>query len=56
MYEELLDVCGNSDRISNVSDLSKLTYLEKCIKETLRIFPTVPMIARQTTEDVILSG
>lgn len=32
-------------------DLSKLTHLECCIKEALRLFPSVPSIARKLTED-----
>ncbi len=37
-------------------DLSRLQYLECCIKESLRLNPTVPWIARQLASDLIIDG
>lgn len=34
--------------------LKSAVYLEQCIKETLRLCPSVPMFARKLTEDVFL--
>ncbi|XP_014392404.1 PREDICTED: LOW QUALITY PROTEIN: cytochrome P450 4V2-like [Myotis brandtii] len=48
---ELDEVFGNSDRPVTSEDLKKLKYLECVIKETLRIFPSVPIIARGLNED-----
>lgn len=36
-------------------DYHKLKYTEAMIKETLRMYPIVPVIARQVTTDVQLS-
>lgn len=45
----------NNGKLS-MSDLQKLPYLEKCIKESLRLYPSVPFISRSTEEDVTLSN
>ena len=36
------------------SDLAKMKYLEACIKESLRLFPSVPMMSRTIHEDTVI--
>ncbi|XP_057334128.1 cytochrome P450 4C1-like [Microplitis mediator] len=49
--EEILDVVGaNSDVYEE--QVGKLTYIDMVIKETLRLFPVGPFIARRVTEDM----
>lgn len=55
MYEELRAVFGDSDRPPEPSDLSKLIFLEQCIKESLRTTPP-PIVLRKAQHDVALSG
>ncbi|XP_053699321.1 cytochrome P450 4c3-like [Sabethes cyaneus] len=43
---------GDRDRIPTMQELSEMKYLECCIKETLRLYPSIPLIARRLTEDV----
>ena len=31
-------------------------YIEACLKETLRMYPSVPLIARQVTEETKISN
>ena len=54
IMEELESVFGTSQRPISSYDLREMKYLEQCIKETLRLYPSVPMIARTLGEDVKL--
>ncbi|CAG8786913.1 1423_t:CDS:2, partial [Racocetra persica] len=52
VYEEVDRVLGN-DRSSPMKyeDLEKLTYIEACISESMRMLPTVPVIFKQANND-----
>lgn len=45
---------GNTENIHYTS-LQDLKYTEMVVKESLRLFPTAPLIARQPREDIALS-
>nr|CAD7197562.1 unnamed protein product [Timema douglasi] len=52
VVEELNYVLGDYDRRLVMKDFQNLKYLECCIKEALRLYPSVPFIARQLKQDV----
>lgn len=56
VHEELDAIFGNESGERDVSfaDLAELTYLEMCIKESLRIFPPAPVMMRDAVEDIEL--
>ncbi|XP_046655329.1 cytochrome P450 4c3-like [Daphnia pulicaria] len=54
--EELTRVFGESDRPVTMADLTELKYLECCIKEALRLYPSVPIYARELMEDTNICG
>lgn len=46
-----LGFLGDSDRMPTAEDLKEMKYFECVVKEALRLYPPVPIIARQATED-----
>ncbi|XP_043494016.1 licodione synthase-like isoform X3 [Polistes fuscatus] len=54
VYEELYDLYGSSDTKDvsiTMEDTKKMKYLERVIKETLRLFPVCSLIARTLSRD-----
>lgn len=56
MYNEIIQVFGKdfSEPVT-IAKLNSLSYMDLVIKESLRVFPPVPMIARYLHEDVEIS-
>ncbi|KAJ0180021.1 hypothetical protein K1T71_004612 [Dendrolimus kikuchii] len=54
VYQELVEVFGDIERPLEKEDLLKLNYLERVVKESLRLFPPVPFIIRKVLEDIKL--
>ncbi|GFG37750.1 hypothetical protein Cfor_02942, partial [Coptotermes formosanus] len=50
--EELDHIFHGSDRSVTMKDLNEMKYLERVIKESLRLYPSVPFIGRETTQDI----
>ncbi|PZC76821.1 cytochrome P450 4g15 [Helicoverpa armigera] len=54
VIDELDKIFGDSDRPATFQDTLEMKYLERCLMETLRMFPPVPIIARQIKQDITL--
>lgn len=51
--EEICSALSNKNELS-YQDYANLKYLENVLRETLRMYTTVPLISRQVEEDVVL--
>lgn len=54
LINEVDNILGKRQPTS--ADLQNMTFLKACVKETLRLFPPIPMNARTTTEDTSVGG
>ncbi|KAF8375734.1 hypothetical protein PRIPAC_82163 [Pristionchus pacificus] len=51
-YREVIEAFGdNCDLDIGREDMGKFAYLDRCIKEAMRIYPPVPFVSRQLTKD-----
>ncbi|XP_031330392.1 cytochrome P450 4C1-like [Photinus pyralis] len=55
VYQEVLDVLG-PDRAVEAADLGRFQYMERVMKETMRIFPVGPLLVRAITKDIQLEN
>lgn len=52
VYEELEELFNSDDRDPTLFELQNLKYMEMCIKESLRMYPSVPFISRLASKDI----
>lgn len=56
VVEELDQIFGDSNRPCTFQDTLEMKYLERCMMETLRMYPPVPVIARHMKHDLKLAS
>uniref|UniRef100_A0A0K8T7V9 Cytochrome P450 4C1 n=1 Tax=Lygus hesperus TaxID=30085 RepID=A0A0K8T7V9_LYGHE len=53
-YQEQFEIFGKESRETTLADIQNMNYLERFIKECLRLYPPVPYLSRRLTEDLHL--
>ncbi len=57
VVSELRDIFGDDDeRDITPDDMAKMKYLSSCIKEAMRLYPTVPLMSRTSKEDIMVEA
>lgn len=56
IYDELIEIFGDTKRPIQIEDLNQMKYMECCIKESLRLYPPVHFISRSLNETTVLSN
>ncbi|XP_053693538.1 cytochrome P450 4d8-like [Sabethes cyaneus] len=58
VYDEVVKILGPNPLSKNLThqELQDFRYLEAVIKESMRLFPPVPLIGRQLVEDLEMNG
>ncbi|XP_058798639.1 uncharacterized protein LOC131668464 [Phymastichus coffea] len=56
VIQEIDEIFGDSDRPATFQDTLEMKYLERCLMETLRMYPPVPFIAREIKTDLKLAS
>lgn len=57
VYDESRNALGNDvTKAVTMSDLNELNYLELVVKESLRLYPSVPFFGRNITEEIALGN
>lgn len=51
LHEEIISICGADGRVAT-EHLPELQLLDRVLKESQRLFPSVPLIGRTLTEPI----
>ncbi|XP_055857586.1 cytochrome P450 4d1 isoform X2 [Episyrphus balteatus] len=56
-FQEIVEIFGkDKNKPVTFENLNNLHYTELCIKETLRLFPSVPLLGRRVTKECEING
>ncbi|KAJ8687068.1 hypothetical protein QAD02_022862 [Eretmocerus hayati] len=53
---EVFDIIDQNGGLLTYAEIQKMDYLERCVKESLRLFPSAPLIGRSLIQDIQLKN
>ncbi|XP_053204182.1 cytochrome P450 4V2-like [Panonychus citri] len=56
LYQEISSVFDDNESVNDIEKVNKCEYLDKCIKESMRLYPPIPKVARQLDEPMEING
>lgn len=56
VFREVLAIMPEKDTPLTLELLSRMTFLDHCFSESLRLFPPTPIIARESTQPILLKN
>ncbi|XP_058797636.1 cytochrome P450 4C1-like isoform X2 [Phymastichus coffea] len=56
VHKELKEVFGSGTEPATTKQLNQLKYLDRVIKEVLRLYPSAPLIGRKLDKDAVIDG
>ena len=55
VYKEIADIVGPHENPTS-EQLQRLSLVRKCVKETLRLYPLIPLMSREVSTDTVILG
>lgn len=56
VFQEVLEIMPDPKMDLSQADLDKLPFTDLCLRETLRLFPSIPCIARYSTKPITMAN
>ncbi|XP_063706408.1 cytochrome P450 4C1-like [Culicoides brevitarsis] len=56
LYQEQLEVFGNFEELPTMKTLNELQYMDRVMKECIRLIPTVTQVSRRVSEEFEVAG
>lgn len=56
LFEEQQQIFGNSDALPTYKELGEMKYMDRVMKECIRVYPTLLGVSRKITEEVEIGG
>ncbi|XP_053205065.1 cytochrome P450 4c21-like [Panonychus citri] len=56
LYQEISSIFDDKESVNDIVKIKDCEYLDKCLKESMRLYPPVPFIGRELDEPIEING